>query len=179
MTMNLLAKPHLSTRRTPSAQRLLQQRNRLLRARAVLRRQIKRLTEDASEDIPEYSIHMADAGTDSFDRDLALGLASLEQERLYEVDEALKRIQDGTYGFCELTGRPIPWKRLEAVPWTRFSIDAETELEAGVHPHIGPLRTVRLVSEERAEAAGLDNLSVGSREESASEELFTSGRRIL
>ena len=163
--MNLLLKSHIPRLKNPTAQRLLQQRNKLLRARAALVQQIKRLTKDASEDTPEYSIHMADAGTDSFDRDLALGLASFEQEELYEVDAALKRIEDGTYGFCELTGRPIPWRRLEAVPWTRFSIDAETKLEAGAHPHIGRLGTVHWASEESVEAAELQQLSDGSRED--------------
>ena len=97
---------------------------------------------------------MADAGTDSFDRDLTLGLASFEQEALYEVDAALQRIDDGTYGVCELTGRAIPWKRLEAIPWTRFSIEAEVKLETrGAHPHIGALRTVQPENEESFEAA--------------------------
>jgi RNA polymerase-binding transcription factor DksA len=173
--MNLISKPHIPRLRIPTAQRLRQQRDKLLRARAALVQQIKRLTEDASEDTPEYSIHMADAGSDSFDRDLALGLASFDQETLYEVDAALKRIEDGTYGFCELTGRPIPWNRLDAVPWTLFSIGAETKLEASVHPHIGPLGTVHLVSEEPVEADDLENSSGGSCEEasclSASEEM--------
>ena len=94
---------------------------------------------------------MADAGTDSFDRDLALGLASFEQESLYEVEAALKRIDDGTYGVCELTGRSIPWRRLQAVPWTRFSIEAEAKIEAGFRAHIGSLGTVRPTSEESFE----------------------------
>ena len=66
----------------------------------------------------------------------------------YEVDAALKRLEDGTYGVCELTGRPIFWERLEAVPWTRFCIGAEIELAIGSHPHIGSLRTVQPVGEE-------------------------------
>jgi hypothetical protein len=92
---------------------------------------------------------MADAATDSFDRDLTLGLASFEQEALYEVDAAIQRIDDGTYGICELTGRPIPWKRLEAIPWTRFSIEAELQLETlAAHPHIGSLGSVQPEGEE-------------------------------
>jgi DnaK suppressor protein len=146
--MNLLTKSHVHQLRIPTAQRLLQQRNKLLRARAALMQQIKRLTEDASEDTPEYSIHMADAGTDSFDRDLALSLASFEQDTLYEVDAALKRIEDNTYGFCELTGRPIPWKRLEAIPWTRFTIQAEAQLENGAHPHIGSFGVLHPAGED-------------------------------
>jgi DnaK suppressor protein len=121
---------------------------KLLRIRAALYQRIKRLTQDAAEDTPGYSIHMADAATDSFDRDLTLGLASFEQESLYEVDAALERIADGTYGICELTGRPIPWIRLEAVPWTRFSVEVEAKLEAGIHPHVGLLGSVLPVGEE-------------------------------
>jgi RNA polymerase-binding transcription factor DksA len=146
--MILFSNPPTRERRTVMPHRLTQQQSRLLRIRAGLLRQIKRLAEDASEDTPEYSVHMADAGTDSFDRDLVLGLASFEQEVLYEVDAALKRIEDGTYGICELTGRPIPWKRLEAIPWTRYSIAAEAELEADVHPHIGLLGSVHPEGQE-------------------------------
>ena len=169
--MNLLSEPAKQDRRTIAPSRLTQQRNRLLRVRAALLRRIKRLTEDASEDKPTYSIHMADAATDSFDRDLTLGLASFEQEALYEVDAALKRIDDGTYGVCELTGRHIPWKRLEAIPWTRFSIEAERQLENAVHPHIGSLGTVQPAGEESFETSfdvDLETLSVQSTEELSS-----------
>jgi DnaK suppressor protein len=146
--MNLLVDPLLKGGTTTSAHRLVRQQKKLLRIRAALLQRIKRLIQDAAEDAPGYSIHMADAATDSFDRDLTLGLASFEQEALYEVDAALERIADGTYGVCELTGRPIPWIRLEAVPSTRFSVQAEAKLEAGIHPHIGLLGNFRSVSEE-------------------------------
>jgi len=150
--MNLLRHPLTRERRIVTSHRLAQQQGRLLQTRAALLQRIKHLAEDALEDKPEYSMHMADAGTDSFDRDLILGLASFEQEALYEVDAALKRIEDGTYGVCELTGRPIPWERLEAVPWTRFSVERETELEPGTHPHIGSLRTAQPTGKEPFEA---------------------------
>ena len=169
--MNLLPETSLWARGTARPRRLVHLQARLLRIRAALVQQIKRLTKDASEDTPGYSIHMADAGTDSFDRDLTLGLASFEQEALYEVDAALKRIEDGTYGICELTGRPIPWKRLAAIPWTRFSIEAETQLEASTHPHIGSLRTVHPANEEAFETAfdlQVESLSGGSTEHLAS-----------
>lgn len=149
--MNLLPDPLARELRAVKSYRFAQQREKLLRIRTVLLQRIKRLAAEASEDTPGYSIHMADAATDSFDRDLTLGLASFEQEMLYEVDAALKRLDDGTYGVCELTGRPIPWERLEAVPWTRYSIQAETELEEDSHPHIGSLRTVREFDEEGLE----------------------------
>jgi RNA polymerase-binding transcription factor DksA len=72
---------------------------------------------------------MADAATDTYDRDLALGMLSSEQDALYQIDEALDRIRAGTYGVCELTGKPIEAARLEAVPWTRFSAAAEKQME--------------------------------------------------
>jgi len=83
--------------------------------------------------------------TDSFDRDLVLGLAQFKQEGLYEIDAALERIDDGTYGVCELTGQLIPWKRLEAIPWTRFSLEAEKRFELDTRPRLGPLGTIRQV----------------------------------
>jgi hypothetical protein len=99
-------------------------------------------------------------------------LASFEQEALYEVDAALQRIDDGTYGICELTGQLIPWKRLEAIPWTRFSIEAEVQLETlGTHPHIGSLRTVQPDGEESFEAPfdlQVESLSRGLTEHRAS-----------
>jgi len=132
---------------------MMKQRAWLLRLREDLAKEIQQLTTEACEETPNYSMHMAYAATDSFDRDLVLGLASFEQEGLYEIDAALKRIEDGTYGICELTGEPIPWERLEAIPWTRFSIEAENQLEGNIHPHIGRLGTVRAGEMELSEAA--------------------------
>jgi RNA polymerase-binding transcription factor DksA len=179
VTMNLLPDPLTRELRAVKSHRFAQQRDRLLRIRTVLLQRIKRLAAEASEDTPGYSIHMADAATDSFDRDLTLGLASFEQEMLYEVDAALKRLDDGTYGVCELTGRPIPWERLEAIPWTRYSIQAEIELEGGSHPHIGSLGTVREFDEEVLETPfDLESESLSERsieetpERQTSEETF-------
>jgi len=72
---------------------------------------------------------MADSGTDNFDRDFALSLLSSDQDAVYEIEEALKRIEKKTYGICELTGKIIPRARLEAIPWTRFTVDAQSQLE--------------------------------------------------
>jgi RNA polymerase-binding transcription factor DksA len=96
-------------------------------------------------------MHPADAATDSFDRDLVLALASHEQESLYEIDAALRRIDNGTYGMCELTGRPIPWKRLEAMPWTRFSVEGERRVEGNSHPRIGALGTIHHLEKQPIE----------------------------
>jgi RNA polymerase-binding transcription factor DksA len=88
------------------------------------------LVKDALEEQPTFSQHMADAATDSFDRDLALSLISSEQDALYEIEQALNRIKQGTYGICELTGKPIERQRLNAIPWTRFCAEAEKQLES-------------------------------------------------
>jgi RNA polymerase-binding transcription factor DksA len=72
---------------------------------------------------------MADSGTDNFDRDFALSLLSSDQDAIYEIEEALKRIEKNTYGVCELTGKAIPKARLEAIPWTRFTVVAQAQLE--------------------------------------------------
>jgi RNA polymerase-binding protein DksA len=134
----LAAKPEIIT-----LHRLLRHRRKLLRLRVAIAQRITQLADEAREETPGYSEHMADAATDSIDRDLTLGLVSFEQEALYEIDAALKRIDDGTYGVCELTGKPISWKRLQAIPWTRFSLQAEVQLEDHVRPHIGDLGAIR------------------------------------
>ena len=102
---------------------------RLLELREQLMRQVDGLAKESAEEIAGYSLHMADSGTDNFDRDFALSLLSADQDAVYEIEEALKRIQRNTYGICELTGKPIPKARLEAIPWTRFTVEAQAQLE--------------------------------------------------
>ncbi len=119
--------------------KLVQLRNQLLR-------QKEDLSQEVNEQVPLPSMHLADSGTDSFQRDFALGLMSSHQNALYEIDEALKRIENGTYGICEITGQPIAIARLEAVPWTRFSMEAEKQLERDGNvrsAHVGDLTMVR------------------------------------
>ena len=103
-------------------QRLLQLRDQLLHSHHELAR-------NALDEKPSFSMHMADAATDAFDRDFNLGVLSSEQDALYEIDEAMNRIRNGTYGICELTGKKIEKARLEAIPWTRFTAAAERQLE--------------------------------------------------
>lgn len=94
---------------------------------------LKRSAKDDAGDLSSYGQHMADAGTDTFDRDFALSLVSSEQEALSEVEAALRRIKDGTYGVCEVTGKPIAKERLLAVPFTRYSAEAQKEIERNRH----------------------------------------------
>lgn len=84
---------------------------------------------ETSGDLSNYGMHMADQGTDNFDREFALNLVSNEQNVLYEIDEAIQRIESGTFGTCEQTGLPIETERLKAMPYTRLSLVAQEELE--------------------------------------------------
>jgi RNA polymerase-binding transcription factor DksA len=130
----------------------------LIRTRDYLLNRQGDLVKDASEEQPAFSLHMADAGTDSFDRDLALSRISFEQDAVYEVEEALMRIRRGTYGICELTGKPIERERLEAMPWARFSAVAEQQLEKD-----GEVRRSRLGPREAvARGVSADNEAEGS-----------------
>ena len=103
--------------------------NTLLELRERLLNQMSGLAKESAEEMPGYSLHMADSGTDNFDRDFALSLLSSDQDAIYEIEEALKRIERNTYGVCELTGKPIPKARLDAIPWTRFTVEAQAQLE--------------------------------------------------
>ena len=115
----------------------------LLKARERFAHRRGELVRDATEEQPSYSLHMADAGTDTYDRDFALSMASSEQNTLYEIEQAINRIHNGTYGVCEITGTAIEAERLKAVPWTRFSTQAEQELEKD-----GAVRRARLAPVE-------------------------------
>src|SRR5438552_3432909 len=117
---------------------LIELRDQLLRRQAIS-------SKDALEEQPTFSTHMADAGTDTYDRDFALSMLSSEQEALYEIEQALNRIQNGAYGVCELTGKRIEARRLDAIPWTRFCAAAEKQLEAEgqiKRAQLGPRQTV-------------------------------------
>jgi DnaK suppressor protein len=101
----------------------------LLDLRERLLHQMSGLAKESAEEMSNYSLHMADSGTDNFDRDFALSLLSSDQDAVYEIEEAIKRIERGTYGVCELTSKPIPVPRLDAIPWTRFTVEAQSQLE--------------------------------------------------
>ena len=80
---------------------------------------LKKSQRDLSGDLSGYSLHMADMATDNFDREFALSLFSNEQEIMYEIDEALERIDSGVFGNCEMCEKPISEKRLQALPYAR------------------------------------------------------------
>jgi RNA polymerase-binding protein DksA len=80
----------------------------------------------------DFSVdHMADHGSDNFEQDFTLALVESERRELFEIDRALVRLEQGTYGICEGTGEPIPRPRLEAIPWARYSVEYQRKLELG------------------------------------------------
>lgn len=78
-------------------------------------------------------LHMADVGSDTYDQDFTLGMAEAERKLLLEIDQALVRIADRTYGVCQMTGKPIPKMRLNAKPWAKYTIEAARLVESGQH----------------------------------------------
>jgi len=90
---------------------------------------LKKSQKEASGDISGYTYHMADVATDNYDREFSLGLASNERRSLYELDDALKRIEDGSFGFCDECKGPIPKARLKAVPYTRLCVKCQEKKE--------------------------------------------------
>lgn len=108
--------------------RLLALKDTLLDSMTGVARDNLRTGHDAHE-VSAHGLHQADAGSDAYDRDFALNLLSQEQDALFEIDEALKRILRGTYGTCEMSGKQIPKARLEARPFARFTVECQGEIE--------------------------------------------------
>lgn len=92
---------------------------------------LNRSQRESSGDLSSYSFHMADHGTDNFDREFALNLVSSEQDALYEIDDAMRRIQMGVYGACEQCGDMIAKPRLKAQPFAKLCIKCQSVLERG------------------------------------------------
>ncbi len=137
----------------------------LLELREQLVKQMNGLAAESAQEMAGYSLHMADSGTDNFDRDFALSLLSSDQDAVYEIEEALKRIERKTYGVCELTGKSIPKARLEAIPWTRFTVDAQAQLERD-----GALKSRRLGALGSIDSVGTTNEVDGDDDEHSDEQ---------
>jgi len=90
---------------------------------------LKKSQKDASGDISGYTYHMADVATDTYDREFSLGLASNEQKALYELDDAFKRIEEGTFGICEECKCVMTKTRLKAVPYARLCVKCQEKRE--------------------------------------------------
>ena len=117
---------------------------------------LKRSPIEASGDISAHSTHMADQGTDNFDRELALNLASSRQESLYDIEDAIRRVDEGTYGACETCGGAIELPRLKALPFAKKCMSCQNAAERGrtkYRPFGGTLPLQQLAAEDAAEAA--------------------------
>lgn len=141
--------------------RLLQLKDELLDAMNGVARDTLRTRAEGS-DASAFGMHTGDAGSDAYDRDFALSLLSQERDSLFEIDAALKKIQDGNYGLCEISGKQIPHARLEALPFARYTVECQAELEKTnrLHRVRQPVTSLFGLNEEEAE---------GEEEESATE----------
>ena len=90
---------------------------------------LKKSQKEASGDISGYTYHMADVATDNYDREFSLGLASSDRQSLYELEDALKRIDDGSFGICEDCKRLITKVRLKALPQARLCVKCQEKRE--------------------------------------------------
>jgi RNA polymerase-binding transcription factor DksA len=102
---------------------------KLVAIRERLLREHNHQLQDVEEPLPPFKNHFADVATDECDRDVAIAELAAEESVLYEVNEAIRRVENGTYGLCEATGKPISEARLRAIPWARFSCPAEAQFE--------------------------------------------------
>lgn len=108
-------------------------KEKLLQLRAQHIGEIKHIEHDyighsqreQSGDLSSYSHHIADLATDSYEIDSQAKMLSNRSDVLYEIEEALYRIKDGTYGICEKCGKEIPKARLEAIPYARVCIECK------------------------------------------------------
>lgn len=118
-----------------TAKELRSFRNLLLIKRAEIIGDLDAMEAEAlrsgSGDITHMPIHMADIGTDTYDQDFMLNLAETERRRIREIDEAITRIDNKTYGVCQMTGKTIPKSRLNAKPWAKYTIEAARMIEQG------------------------------------------------
>jgi DnaK suppressor protein len=111
------------------------QRQRLLDLRDDLVDAVSGMARDTIRNAPEGSEasgsgqHQGDAGSDAYDRDFALSVLAKEQDALYEIEQALRRIQSGSYGICEMSARKIPQARLEAIPFARLTVECQAQWE--------------------------------------------------
>ena len=105
----------------------------LLKERARLVSEVQQLEEEnlgeSEKPLGEDMTSFAEVGTESWDRETALRVAGTESEIVRDIDDALERIKNGTYGVCEGTNKPIPKARLEVFPWARYTVEYQEKLE--------------------------------------------------
>ena len=108
---------------------LLEKRDQVLKEIHDIAKENMKSQKEASGDLSGYSHHMADMASDSYDREFSLNIATGEQEIIYKIDEALKRIKDGKYGKCISCNKKIPVQRLNALPYATYCIQCQSKEE--------------------------------------------------
>lgn len=123
-----------------SRQRLDEERQRLERLRQEYAGLREESEEDGMQELSSVDQHQADVGTETFERSKDLSILDEVEAELADVDHALRRLDEGTYGTCEACGKPIPDERLEAMPAARFCVEdqATAEREARMAALSGP-----------------------------------------
>ncbi len=109
-------------------QRLLDLRDRLMEAMYGVQQEALRNGPSGSE-AAGSGMHQGDAGSDAYDRDFALSLLFQEQDALQEIEAALERMIEGTYGICAISGKKVPQARLEAIPIARLTVECQSQWE--------------------------------------------------
>lgn len=110
--------------------KLLEERKRVLEEMDELQQtNLKQSISDASGENSRYSYHLGDVASLSYGREFSMGLAERQQKYLEQVDEALQRIEDGSYGICKVTGEAIAIERLEEVPVAKYSVKGKEIME--------------------------------------------------
>ena len=108
---------------------LMQERAKFAGEIRAITKEASKNPRDASGDLSAYTVHMADMSADTYERELSINMASSEQKVLYQIDDALKRFDEGAYGICQECGKPISLKRLRAVPYTSSCIGCQRDQE--------------------------------------------------
>ena len=151
---------------------VIQQRDKIYQLRDSILESMHGVAKDTLRSRAEgseasaFGMHQADAGSDAYDRDFALSLLSQEQDALYEIEEALKRIELGTYGVCEMSGKTIMVARLEALPFARYTVEcqAEVERQKKLHKARMPVTSLFGLTDEEAAESEEEDQSLDSKE---------------
>lgn len=109
-------------------------KKKLLELKVQLTRSIQWVKEEVKEqaEVKGYSQHQADEGTDDFGRTVSLELSNKESSVVQQIDRALEKIEEGSYGICDISGMEIPKKRLDAIPYAVMTVEAQERLEKGL-----------------------------------------------
>ncbi len=161
-----MAKPNFSASWVKDQkERILELRDSILESMHGVAKDTLRSRAEGSE-ASAFGMHQADAGSDAYDRDFALSLLSQEQDALYEIEEALKRIELGTYGVCEISGKQIPTPRLEALPFARYTVECQTEVErqGKLHKARLPVTSLFGLTDEESQESEDEDQSLDSKE---------------